>query len=142
MNSETLRSYAPAVVRIGIGLCILWFGAQMFIDTDSWSSYIPEYAMSLTGLDAITLTYINGVFETVVSLALILGVFVRPMALVMTTHIALIAVDLGYNQIAIRDWGLAAAAFGIFFHGPDRLSLHHQLFKQKKEIVDPFMPQS
>ena len=134
MNATKLQTYAPAVLRIGIGLTILWFGVQMFIDTQTWMSYIPQYATDLTGLSLEQLTYINGVIEVTLSLCLILGVFVRTAAILMAVHIAFIALELGYNQIAIRDWGLALAALSIFFYGADSWSLQKG-FTKKSEVV-------
>lgn len=125
-----LQHYAAPTVRIGIALVILWFGwAQLFGDTTRWVGYIPEYATALSGLSATTIVLLNGMIEMIFGTFLLLGLFTRMSAIAMSLHLAIIALELGWTAVAVRDWGLAAAALSTFFYGPDIFSLETK-FKQ------------
>ena len=66
---------------------------------------------------------INGVFEVIASVMLISGVFVRIVAALLALHLLAIAVDLGYGDVAVRDFGLTIATIGIFLWGEDEWCL-------------------
>ena len=124
MNYKTrLRTSAPAVLRIGMSLVFLWFGMQQLLHPGSWISYIPDYASSISGLGANVLVHINGAFEVVFGLALLGGSFTRATALLLALHMFDICFTVGYNEIGIRDFGLAVATLAVFMYGSDRYSL-------------------
>ena len=129
------NAYAPVVVRWGIALTLLWFGGAQLLDPVGWSGFVPGYIANNSPIALETIVIANAITEIVFGAALLLGVFVRVSALVMSLHIALIALSLGNTSIGVRDWGLAFAAFGIFLHGPDTFSVMG--FRKKKEIVVP-----
>ncbi|MBI5456146.1 DoxX family membrane protein [Candidatus Kaiserbacteria bacterium] len=111
------------VVRVGLAGVLLWFGAQQLLHAADWVGYVPAYATSLSGLSAVTIVLANGSAEIAFGLLLLLGLFTRISALIMGVHLALIALSLGLNQIGVRDWGLAAALFGLAIAGPGMWSL-------------------
>ena len=115
---DKYKRYAPFIVRIGISLLLLWFGLNQLFDTANWLVWLPQWAYNLP-FPAETLIRINGTFEVVVGSLLLLGLFTRWSALLIALHIAGIALNLGYNDIAVRDLGLAFAALSIFFNGAD-----------------------
>jgi uncharacterized membrane protein YphA (DoxX/SURF4 family) len=125
--SDTLnisfRKIAPAVVRIGLGLVFIWFGFQQLIDAGAWLGYVPPIVIALLHINVTTLVHFNGAFELVFGIALALGLFVRTTALLLALHIADIMLIVGYTSIGVRDFGLTAAAFSIFFQGADAASL-------------------
>lgn len=123
--------FAPLVVRVGIGLVLLWFSTTQLLDPKPWSSIIPAYATGLTGLSAITIVQLNAVFELVLSIALIAGVYTRIAGLLTTLHISQITLMLGYNAIGVRDFGLAMASLSIFLRGDDEFSVA-KLFSKKR----------
>ena len=63
----------------------------------------------------------NGTLEIVLGSLLLLGLFTRLCAFILALHLGGIMISLGYNDIAIRDFGLSLATFAVFLHGPDRL---------------------
>ena len=62
----------------------------------------------------------NGIFETILAVALGVGYFTRLAAFLAALHILGIGISLGYSDIAIRDIGLAIASFAVFLQGPDQ----------------------
>lgn len=119
---DKLRGYAPGVLRIGISLVFLWFSISQLMDPVTWTGYIPPPLAA--NFNPLMLVYANAIFELVFGIMLILGIFTRISAVLLGTHLAFIALSLGYNEIAIRDWGLAIATFTVAMNGKDRLSLN------------------
>lgn len=112
-SAASYSAYAPAVLRVGISLVFLWFGSQQLLHTESWTSFIPDIAISLSGLSAATLVFTNGVFEVVFGLALFAGYFTQFAALILALHMFDIAYVVGYDAIGVRDFGLAVATLAI-----------------------------
>ncbi|TSC86422.1 MAG: hypothetical protein G01um10148_408 [Parcubacteria group bacterium Gr01-1014_8] len=120
---STQGQWGLTVIRVGLAAVLLWFGREQLLHAADWIGYVPNYAMSLSGLPATTIVLANGSAEIAFGLLLFLGLFTRISAFVMGVHLALIAFSLGLNQIGVRDWGLAAALFGIALAGPGTLSI-------------------
>jgi uncharacterized membrane protein YphA (DoxX/SURF4 family) len=66
---------------------------------------------------------LNGSFEVLFGAMLLLGFYIRPVALLLALHMFQIAFTVGYGEIGVRDFGLAMATASAFFHGADRFSL-------------------
>lgn len=132
------KEYAPVLVRLALALVFLWFGLNQLLDPGSFFGYIPQWIYphsasmvhehSLQGIHALPLTpHIivmgNGVFETVFGVLLLLGLFTRVSSLLLSAHLLLIAFSFGYNDLFVRDFGLALATLSVFFNGPDKWCL-------------------
>lgn len=111
------------VARIGLAGVLLWFGSQQLLHTQNWSGYVPDYAVHLSGISATTITLINGSAEIAFGLLLLAGFLTQVSAMIMGVHLVLIAFSLGINELGVRDWGLAAALFGIALAGPGVFSI-------------------
>lgn len=125
-----LEPLAPPMVRIGIGLVLLWFSVNQFMSPEAWSRMVPSYATTLTGLSSLQLVQLNASFELVLALALIIGLFVRVAGLLAALHIFQIVTILGYNAIGVRDFGLAVAALSVFFRGSDAYATERLFLKK------------
>lgn len=128
MNLENGKKYAPAVVRISMSLVFLWFGLNQIFDTQSFLGYLPSFASSLP-MEPATLILMNGFVDTLLGVLLLTGFLTRLAALVGSLHLFGIAFGLGYNDIMVRDVGLALVTFSIFLFGPDDRSLDKKLRK-------------
>jgi uncharacterized membrane protein YphA (DoxX/SURF4 family) len=120
--SEKFVVYAPAVVRVGMSLVLLWFGYSQLVDTPIWVAWLPAWTSALP-VAAETLIRINGIFEVVFGLALLVGFYTRVVALLLALHMVNIVITVGYNATGVRDFGLAVAMIGVFLYGPDRFTL-------------------
>ncbi len=119
---NSLIPYAPAIVRIGISLVVLWFGFQQMQNPLSWLSVLPEWTQSLP-ISQVALIYLNAWFEIVFGLLLLVGFYTRPVALLVALHLLDITFTVGYGAIGVRDFGLTLSAIAIFANGYDKLSV-------------------
>ena len=69
----------------------------------------------------------GGIFETFFGLLLIVGYYTRFVAAVLGFHLLSIAAGLGYNDIAVRDYGLALITFSVVLGGSDVWCLDKKL---------------
>ncbi len=123
------KSFAPSFLRIGISLVILWFGSEQLLHPDLWTAFLPSWAKSLP-FSQITFIYFNGSLEVVMGLLLIIGLFTRIVSIILALHLLGIVFTLGYNDIAVRDFGLFIALISIFLYGADDYSLDTKLDKK------------
>jgi len=123
------KENAAILVRIAVSLVVLWFGLNQIFNRELLIGYLPQFAYALP-IEPLTFILINGIFETIFGLLLIIGLFTRISSFLLTLHILGIAFSLGYNDIAIRDYGLAIITFAIFLHGPDKWCLDNKLRKK------------
>lgn len=138
MELRQYKTYAPILLRFGLSLVFLWFGLNQLINPESFLGYIPIWLYPhpatmvhehpLQSLHNLPLTphviiMGNGVFETIVGLLLLIGLFTRISALLLALHLIVIMVGLGYNDIMIRDLGLSIATVSIILNGPDSFCL-------------------
>ncbi len=133
LNNLNTSKYAPVITRYGMSLVFLWFGFTQVMGPESWTSLIPEFITNITHLSALTFVYLNGGIEIVLGILLIIGIYTRISALILALHLLFITIDVGYNAIGIRDFGLTLATLSIFFNGPDFLSLENK--KDRNNLV-------
>lgn len=132
MNTEQLKQYAPVIVRIGMSLVFLWFGLNQIFDGDSFIGYLPQIAYNLP-IQPITIVLLNGIFETIFGMCLLVGILTRISAIILGLHLIGIIASLGYNEIAIRDIGLMIATLSIAVNGNDTCCLANKVTSWKKE---------
>jgi uncharacterized membrane protein YphA (DoxX/SURF4 family) len=120
-TSEKMKAVAPILLRIGLAIVFLWFGAQQLLHTQMWLGLIPKWVLGMSGLQAATLVHFNGAFEIVFGLCLLFGFFTRVVSLLLALHMIHITLTLimasGVNAISIRDFGLSIAAVTLFLLG-------------------------
>jgi uncharacterized membrane protein YphA (DoxX/SURF4 family) len=128
MDWQKYSRYAPAVLRIGLSLVILWFGFSQLVEQQSWMGYMPASMQTMhqrmMGFpEPTTLVLLNGAFEVVLGVLLLLGIWVRPVAGLLALHLLGIVFSLGYNEIAVRDFGLMMGFIAVMLHGKDEWCL-------------------
>lgn len=129
--TSILELYAPSVLRFGMTAVILWFSFAQFLHASSWTAYVPDSVVSLSGLSAVTLVYLNALFELIFGLLLAFGFQTRIAALLLALHLFDITWVVGYGEIGARDFGLAVATLVVFMNGPDIFCI-----QQKKLLVE------
>lgn len=127
-----MQSFSSIILRVGIGLVIIWFGLQQISDSSAWVAYLPLWTKSLS-ISQINLIYLNGWFELTFGTLLIIGFYTRIIAFVLTLHLLSVVLAVGYNEIGVRDFGLAIAAFSIFLHGSSDWSLDAKMLEYPHE---------
>lgn len=83
----------------------VWFGIMQLIDPGMWVGYLPEWTgyMPIPGE---MLVQLNGWSEITLAILLALGVWVRPVLLLLTLHLFGIAIQAG-GAVGVRDAALA-----------------------------------
>jgi uncharacterized membrane protein YphA (DoxX/SURF4 family) len=127
---RNLESYAPSVLRIGMSAVMLWFSFEQFLHTSQWTAYVPDSAVSITGLSAMTLVYFNALFELAFGVLMLFGIQTRVAAFLLAIHLFDIMYVVGYGEIGVRDLGLAIATLVVAMNGPDRLSIDQRINNQ------------
>lgn len=121
---------APTVLRIGLALVFLWFGYSQVIDQIDWVDYVPASVVSMSGLTAETLVLLNGLFELVFGVALLLGFWTRTAALLLALHMIHITYIAGFDATGVRDFGLTIATIAVFLYGKDKFTLDAMMEKK------------
>ena len=119
---NNLKTYSPTVLRIGMAVIAVWFGSQELLYPQMWTNYIPDSIVSISGLNANFLVHMNGAFELIFGIALLLGIKTRVTALFLTLHMFDITYVVGYGALGIRDLGLAFGLLAVFMHGSSPIS--------------------
>ena len=127
LNTER---FALPVLRFGLVALFLWFGFSQVINSAEWVSWVPVWPTALTGLSAETLVFLNGGFEVILGILLAAGFYTRLAALLLSFHLLLIAYELGYNDIGVRDFALAVATLSLSMFQPDRFTLDKRWNRQ------------
>ena len=117
-----LKEYTPAIARWGVGVVFFIFGISQLLNPQSWMAYLPDFALTI-GVSATNLIYMNGVFDLAIGILLLFGIFTRVVSLIGILHIIGIIISIGYNDVAVRDFGLLIVLVSVFLHGADKLCL-------------------
>ena len=134
-NWNKMKDLAPIVLRWGMALVFLWFGAQQILNAGAWTGLMPAWIVSASGLKATTLVHLNGSFEVVFGLSLLLGYFTRLTAFLLAFHMLDIVLTVGYSPIGVRDFGLLIGTLVICLHGMDAWSLDYLLGKKAENVI-------
>lgn len=108
--------FAIPVLCIGLGLVFLYFGFQQVYSPDAWAGFIPSF-LSQGVMTVNNWVMLNGVLELTLGIFLIIGLYTRFSALILSVHLFFIALSIGFTPIGVRDFGLAVATFVIFLNG-------------------------
>ncbi len=100
------------ILRIGLGLTLLYASLHMFFDPVSWIGFVPRWIGQI--VDAQTFLTIHSAFELLLAILLLFGIFLSAASLVAFLDFASILVFYGVDDITFRDFGLALAALTLF----------------------------
>lgn len=135
---EKMKKFAPIILRIGLSLVVLWFGTQQILNTGMWTSLIPTWLTSMSGIDATVWVHFNGAFEIVFGLCLLLGYFTRVTAFLLALHMLDITLTVGYTSVGVRDFGISMAMLAVFLHGMDAWSFDTLMKKEEEESLPAY----
>ncbi len=107
------------LLRFGLVVVYLYFGFAQLSDPESWSGIVPNWATSISTLDAVTITYMNAIFEIAFALLLAFGLWTKWVSFFLGIHLAVITLTLGFSPEGARDFGLTLATFAHGFMDDD-----------------------
>lgn len=144
---QTNKKYSTDIIRIALSIVFLWFGINQIINPESFLGYVPQWLYphspqmmhehplqfmhNIPSLSLHITIMANGIFETILGIFLILGWYTRIAAFLLALHLFGISFSLGYNDIAIRDFGLALATSSLILSGGGQFSFDSKLRKDK-----------
>lgn len=96
--------YSYLVLRCGLAIVFFWFGLDAFFHPASWLH------VWLSNLQS---AYIIGIFEVLIGLSLITGVFMRLFALVGIALLIAAGASAGLNEVTVRNAGLVGGLLAI-----------------------------
>ena len=114
------KDISPFLIRLGLGIVVLWFSISQILDPTKWTFLVPSYTDFLNPVDII---YINAGLEAIIGILLIFGMFTRFVGLIFSLHLIPIIFALGYGPIAVRDFGLLMASLSLVFSGSGNYTL-------------------
>jgi uncharacterized membrane protein YphA (DoxX/SURF4 family) len=112
---------------LGLVALFLWFGYSQITAAGDWVAWVPGWVPEFSRMDAMTIVLLNGWFEVVFGILLLLGVYVRWVALILGLHLLVIAYEIGYNDIGVRDFVLAIACFSLALFDGDSWTIKRWL---------------
>ncbi len=118
-SDGALKKYAPLVLRIGLSLLFLWFGFSQITKPVDWIAWVPLWVPTFLHMPVQVVVLLNGGFEVIFGILLLLGLYVRWVALLLGLHIWVIAYEVGYNDIGVRDFCLGVCCIAQALFGDD-----------------------
>ena len=118
------KEHVPLILRVGLSLVFLWFGLNQLFDTTNFLGYLPEFLLQQTYAESFV--RLNGGFETILGILLLIGRYIKPVTIILALHLIGIIISLGYGDIAIRDVGLLFMTIAIYMGGKDKWSLDYK----------------
>ena len=116
-----MKDVSTKLLRISFAVMFLWFGVNQLLNPAAWTIFLPTW----TGYFPIPgemLVQLNGWFEIVSAVALIIGVWVKPIAILLGLHLVGIAISVG-GATGVRDAVLAVMGFALAADEHDNWSL-------------------
>ncbi len=115
LNKEEIGVY---ILRLGLAVVFLYFGVSQILDQSMWIYLVPDrfFIFYIHEVLKSKLVFINGIFDLIIALSLISGIFIRIFSILGFIHLLSITIfSLGFEPSGIRDLGLAFAMLSLFF---------------------------
>lgn len=119
------RKLGLYLLRFGLVAVYLYFGFSQLANPQAWSGIVPAWATTISTLEAVTVIYMNAIFEIVFAGLLAFGLWTRWVSFILGAHLAVITFTLGFGPEGARDFGLTLATFA------------HGLIEGDKKTVEP-----
>ncbi|OGH94397.1 MAG: hypothetical protein A2538_01180 [Candidatus Magasanikbacteria bacterium RIFOXYD2_FULL_41_14] len=120
------------ILRYAWVVLFLWFGLSQMFFPNNWTAFLPTWSGYMP-IPAAMLVKLNGWFEIFAAIFLFLGIFTRPIAIILTAHLLIIAASAG-GAIGVRDFILAMIGVALASVPADNWTMD---FKAKKTKTDP-----
>lgn len=106
----TSSQYSYLVLRLGLAAVFLWFGVDKMFHPAYWlNAWVPQGFQSFIsrfGLGVTQFIYLNGIFEILVGLSLVAGVFVKIFSALAIIFLFSVLVFVGISEVTVRDFAM------------------------------------
>lgn len=100
------------LLRLGLGLTLLYAGINSILNPDSWIGFVPDWTEKIISKEIFLTTH--GIFEILLATTLITGFQKKISALLAFFSFASIIIFYGIDEITFRDLGLLFSALALF----------------------------
>lgn len=111
-------------LRLGLVFVFLWFGIDKFVHPNYWfNAWVPPWFLDLItkfNISGTQFIYINGVFEILVALALLLNIFTKVFSMLAIIFLVAIVAVTGFSEVIVRDVGLLGSFLAILLWPKER----------------------
>ena len=107
------------VLRLGLGLSLLYAGFDILRSPDTWIGYVPQW-VEMLGASREHFLAVHGIGEIVLGVALISSFWLPVASLLVALDFLSILVFYGIDSVSFRDFGLMMAAFALFLRSLER----------------------
>ena len=127
-----MASITPIIiVRYSLVLLFMWFGFHQLFNPEVWVVYLPEFTKYIP-IPVEMLVRLNGWFEVVFAIALVLGLCTRFVSALLGLHLLGIAWSAG-GAIGIRDAVLGLCTLALIAGKPDAWTMDSRKESKKQE---------
>lgn len=102
--------YSYLALRLGLAAVFLWFGIDKMFHPAYWlNAWVPERIVKILfefGLPGIQFIYLNGIFEILVGLSLITGVFTKFFSALAILFLISVLIFVGISEVTVRDFAM------------------------------------
>jgi len=109
--------YSNFFIRGGLAIVFLWFGVDKFFSFQYWlDAWIPGWLVNMAGVVGIgpaMLVYLFGIFEVLVGVSLLSGVFMLAFAILASIFMVFNIIFAGLGNLIVRDIGLLGALLAL-----------------------------
>ena len=113
----TSSRYSYLALRFGLAAVFLWFGIDKMFHPSYWlNAWVPQNIQSLIsqfGLTGLQFIYLNGVFEILVGLRLVTGVFTKFFSALATLFLIGVLIFVGISEVTVRDFAMIGGFIAI-----------------------------
>ncbi len=118
----TSAKYSFLILRLSLAVVFLWFGINRFVHPAYWANIFEmhqiSYLFKMISLSGTQLMYLAGIFEVLVGLSLVTGVFIKFFSFLAVIFLLSTIYFISGNNMAISNLGLAGG-FGALIFWPE-----------------------
>lgn len=116
--------YSYLALRLGLATVFLWFGIDKIFHPAYWfNAWVPQGVQLLIAkfsLAGIQFVYLNGIFEIIVGLSLVSGVFTKFFSILAILFLVGVLIFVGVSEVTVRDFGLMGGFLAVLLWPDER----------------------
>ncbi len=109
---RNLKLKPVLVLRLGLGLVLIYAGIGMFANPENWAGYVPQWLGEIVAPE--TFLTVHGVFELILGVLIITGFFLPLASFLLFLDMGSILIFYGVDDVTFRDFGLLMSALALF----------------------------
>lgn len=103
------------ILRVGIGITFLWIGVLILQNPEGWANLIQPWAALLLPFSPVNVLWATGFFDIALGFLLFINFQIKIASFLAVLHLFSVLLVSGIDAVTVRDIGLLAGAFALFF---------------------------